>query len=106
MSAPRDDADLLRRCAGKFDELAGQADRVVETLRGAVEALGGCGCQDEIGRGFADEHVEEAGKAPHDLEELPARMRATGAGFAERAAAQQRAGEAGAEEFGRNTGQG
>lgn len=106
MNGFRIDADQLTRRAGELDELAGQAERIVDTLQQAVESGAQAWGSDEIGQSFAASHQPRSQQALDELGVMPGLLRDMGAKFAQTAATQQQVDQAGAEVLGSTTGQG
>ncbi|MDA3647841.1 hypothetical protein LZ318_37420 [Saccharopolyspora indica] len=106
MSGFRSDLGQLGKHAGEFDDLAGQAQQIADTLRRAVESAGDCWGGDEIGASFAQAHCGRAEQALSDLGEMSSRLRGMGSKFAAAAATTQQVDADNAEELGRIAGRG
>ncbi|MCI2424134.1 hypothetical protein MOQ72_42740 [Saccharopolyspora sp. K220] len=106
MSGFRSDLGRLGKHASEFDDLAAQAQRIVDDLRRAVEAAGECWGGDDIGANFARTHCGRADQALGDLNGMSAQLREMGAKFAATAATTQHADVGSADELGRIAGRG
>ncbi|KAA5833699.1 hypothetical protein ABT337_32910 [Saccharopolyspora hirsuta] len=101
MSGFRSDLGRLSEHASEFDDLAGRAQQIADTLRQAVESAGACWGGDEIGANFARAHCGRADQALSDLGEMSSRLRGMGSKFAAAAATTQQVDADNAEELGR-----
>jgi uncharacterized protein YukE len=106
MSGFRSDLGQLSKHAGEFEGLAGQAQRIADTLRQAVAAAGDCWGGDDIGTNFARSHCGPADQALDDLGAMPGKLRDMGAKFAATAATTRQVDAGNAEELGRIAGRG
>ncbi|MEV6232138.1 hypothetical protein AB0L88_30195 [Saccharopolyspora shandongensis] len=106
MSGFRSDIGQLTKHAGDFDGLAGEARRIADTLRQALDAAGDCWGGDDIGENFARTHCDRADQALDGLGALSGQLGEMGAKFAATAATTERADTGGAEELGRLVGRG
>lgn len=93
MTSPgfRTDNERLADHAADFTAHGDSASDIAGSLRRALEATQGCWGSDEVGRSFADSHVEAASQTLRHLGSLPDRLRDVGARFADTAATYQRA---------------
>lgn len=85
MNGFRSDNDGLTARAGEFDDLAGQARRIADDLRRAVEATGQCWGSDEVGQRFGTTHVPASQDALRRIEHLPTRLAQMGSKLADTA---------------------
>ncbi|MGP4015617.1 WXG100 family type VII secretion target [Saccharopolyspora sp. 5N708] len=106
MGGFRSDLGKLGEHASEFDDLAGRAQRIADTLRGVVEAAGACWGGDDIGANFARSHCDRADRALDELSGMSAGLREMGAKFAATAATTQQADVGGADGLGRISGGG
>lgn len=106
MSGFRSDLGQLGERASEFDDLAGQAQRIADTLSRAVESAGACWGGDEIGANFAQAHCGRAEQALSGLGEMSSRLRGMGSKFAAAASTTQQVDAGNAEELGRIAGRG
>lgn len=106
MNGFRVDSERLHAQAGEFGELAGQAQRIADDLRHAVESAGPCWGSDEIGQRFAGAHQRQAAQALDGLTALSGELKGMGTKFAETAATHQQVDQANAGGLERTAGQG
>ena len=67
----RTDVELLANRAAAFGGLSASAGRIADDLRAEVEQYGECWGADEVGRSFAEGHVEAAEAALTGVDTLP-----------------------------------
>lgn len=84
------DTDSVARHAERFDGLADRVGRIHRELRDALRDAGDCWGADEVGRSFADGHVDpaettagELGRLPERLGDMRERLTATATGYRE-----------------------
>ncbi|MEV4647975.1 hypothetical protein [Saccharopolyspora sp. NPDC049357] len=106
MGGFRSDTERLTRRAGEFQDLAGQAQRIADTVRQAVESAGACWGDDEFGERFAAAHGPRADDALAAAGALPGELRALGQKFAETAETSRRTDSDNADALRRLTGEG
>ena len=106
MNGFRVDSERLHAQAGEFGELAGQARRIADDLRHAVESAGQCWGNDEIGQRFAESHQRQAAQALDGLAALSGEFNGMGTKFAETASTHQQVDQANADGLKRTAGQG
>ena len=106
MTGFRSDPAQLAKHAGEFEGLAGQAQRIADTLRQAVESAGDCWGGDDIGASFARTHRPQADQALQDLGAVAGRLRDMGGKLGAAAATTQEADAGNAGELGRIAGRG
>ncbi|MER5393540.1 hypothetical protein [Saccharopolyspora sp. NPDC002686] len=106
MSGFRSDLGQLSKHAGEFEDLAGQAQKIADALRQAVESAGDCWGGDEIGASFAKAHCGPAEQALSDLGGMSERLRGMGSKFAAAADTTKQVDAANAEELRRIAGGG
>ncbi|MBB5155117.1 WXG100 family type VII secretion target [Saccharopolyspora phatthalungensis] len=106
MSGFRSDLGQLSKHAGEFESLAGQAQRIADTLRRAVDAAGACWGGDDIGANFARAHCGRADQALDELGAISGRLRDMGAKFSETAETTRQADAGNADRLGRLAGRG
>lgn len=96
MTGFRSENDRLAERAGEFDDLAGQARRIADDLRRAVEADGRCWGSDEIGQRFAATHVPAGENALRRVERMSNGLAEMGSKLADTARTYHDVDEAGA----------
>jgi hypothetical protein len=106
MGGFRTDTERLAQRAGEFEDLAGQAQRIADTVRQAVESAGACWGDDEFGERFAAAHAPRADATLAAAGELPGELRALGQKFADTARTTRRTDADNADELRRLTGEG
>ncbi|WP_223839940.1 WXG100 family type VII secretion target [Saccharopolyspora pogona] len=106
MSGFRSDLGQLTKHAGEFGGLAGQAQRIADTLREALDVAGDCWGGDEIGASFARTHCGRADQALDDLGAMSGRLRDMGEKFAATVATSGQADAGNADVLGRLAGRG
>lgn len=106
MNGFRGDLDKLTSHAGELGDLAGEAKRIADDLRHAVESAGACWGNDEIGARFAQSHQKPAEDALAALHELPAHLTAMSTKFTETAATYRKVDQSHAGDLGRVPGLG
>lgn len=106
MGGFRSDTERLTRRAGEFEDLAGQAQRIADTVRQAVESAGACWGDDEFGERFAAAHAPRADAALAAAGALPGELRALGEKFADTAETSRRTDSDNADALRRLTGEG
>jgi uncharacterized protein YukE len=90
------DPERLAERADEFTELADSADDVVSELRAALDSLGRCWGNDEVGRSFAGTHVGSADDTLGRLGSLGGRLADMGTRFREMADTYRAADDSGA----------
>lgn len=82
MGGFRSDVEQLAHRAGEFEDLAGQAQRIADALRQAVDSAGACWGDDDFGTRFAAAHRPQADEALAAAAKLPGELRELGEKFA------------------------
>lgn len=106
MGGFRSDVEQLAQRAGEFEDLAGQAQHIADTLRQAVDSAGACWGDDEFGTRFAAAHRPQADEALAAAGRLPGKLRELGEKFGATADTTRRTDEGNADVLRRLAGEG
>lgn len=80
------DSDRIATGGQRLGELSEHANRIASDLKSAVDDLGECWGDDEIGRSFAESHTKHAGEVLDRAGALPGKISDVGGRFADTAA--------------------